>query len=316
MLAAEPETVLQAQRPRGQVALTGVGTILTRYPWAPAVRLHEEHVVYPDQSFCFLRYETGRFERPRHRHHELELTWIESGAGLRFVGDSVAPFAAQDLVLVGADVPHAWLSFYQQRAQRGVATVVQFPLRLLTCAALPELRETLPLAERAKLGLRIDGQCREALIRVLRSMREADALSRLSGLIQILALLRRHERQLMPIASSIPAGRAPRAPRRIDQVTHWIYRNLGSDLSVSEAARIAHITPAAFSRFFRREAGKTFCSYVNDVRCGEAFLKLQLSDKPVARIAYECGFGNMSHFNRQFRRRFGLTPIACRDARG
>lgn len=278
--------------------------------------MHQEHVVYPDQSFSFLRYETERFDRPRHRHHELELTWIECGAGLRFLGDSVAPFSPHDLVLVGSDVPHTWLSPDRSVAPRGVATVVQFPLRLLNAVPLPELRHAAPIAEQANRGLQIDGACRAAVTSILQSMRDADALSRLSGLLRILALLREHDADLMPIASSALTAGSAQVLRRIDQVTDWIYRNLHSDLRVAEAARIAHVTPAAFSRFFRRETGKTFSCYLNDVRCGEAFLKLQHSCKPVARIAYECGFGNMAHFNRQFRRRFGFSPRACRTRRG
>ena len=54
--------------------------------------------------------------------------------------------------------------------------------------------------------------------------------------------------------------------------------------------------------------GKAFTEYVNDLRCSEAGLRLRSSDKAVALIAHECGFETLSHFNRQFKLRMGLTP--------
>ena len=74
------------------------------------------------------------------------------------------------------------------------------------------------------------------------------------------------------------------------------------------AARLVHVSPAAFSRYFRREVGKSFTRYVNDMRCSEACLRLRGSNKAVAVIAHECGFATLSNFNRQFRVRTGLTP--------
>ena len=54
------------------------------------MRVSEEQVSHPDRTFRFLRFETDRFRGDRHRHRQLELTWIEAGVGLRFVGDDAA----------------------------------------------------------------------------------------------------------------------------------------------------------------------------------------------------------------------------------
>ena len=76
---------------------------------------------------------------------------------------------------------------------------------------------------------------------------------------------------------------------------------------------MAHVTPAAFSRYFHREVGKTFTRYLNDVRCSQACVRLRQTAKPVAVVAAECGFATLSHFNRQFRLRHGVAP---REFRG
>jgi AraC-like DNA-binding protein len=99
-----------------------------------------------------------------------------------------------------------------------------------------------------------------------------------------------------------------RDDRRIDRVLGWIHRQMAREITVAEAARVAGVTPGAFSRFFRHEVGKTFTQYINDVRCSEAGLLLRRTDKAVTIVAQECGFATMSHFNRQFRIRHGVTP--------
>lgn len=278
------------------------------------MQVPKESIVHPDESFRYLRVESHSFQRQRHRHPHLELTWIERGSGLRFLGDSVKPFAAGDLVLVGVNVPHAWQSSARGRGIAAVATVLQFPITLLELDALPELRRARPLAERARLGLLVAGEAREPVIDVLRSMNRVQASVRLAGLIRILGLLCQYEDQLAPIAASpmrIPERSG--SHDRLDRVTDWISKRAGASVTVAEAARVARVTPAAFSRFFRRESGKTFSHYVNDVRCGEACVKLHQSSKPIALIARECGFNSVAHFNRQFRRRMGLTPRAFRQ---
>jgi AraC-like DNA-binding protein len=187
--------------------------------------------------------------------------------------------------------------------------VVQFPIELFNQTLFPELMEARLLAERARVGLRIRGQCAEAVKQALGKMPAADPLRRLATLIEILSLLSAHPTELVPIAASpLRAPIAGARARQIDRVTEWVARNMGRNLRVAEAAPLAGVSPGAFPRFFRREIGKPFSAYINDVRCGEACLKLRQSAAPITVIAAECGFKSISHFNRQFRRRQGATP--------
>lgn len=283
------------------------------------MRIIEEHVAHPGESLRFLRIETDRFRGRRHRHRQLELTWIQEGVGLRYVGDSVATFGPGDLVLLGVDVPHAWVS--SGHGGRGAAaSVLQFPLALLEQPALPELGRARPLAERARLGLAIRGRSAARVVALLERMRRASAFGRLAGLVEILGQLCARPQDLAPIAAS-PGSLSPRADRRaagaqrIDRISDWVGRNMHRRLTVAEAARMARVSPASFSRFFRREAGKPFSVYVNDVRCGEACLRLRQSGAPVAQVAADCGYASISHFNRQFQRRMRTTPRRYRRLR-
>lgn len=275
------------------------------------MKVREEHVTHAGQTFRFMRFELGAFAGERHRHRQLELTWIERGTGLRFVGNSVEPFEPGDLVLLGPHVPHAWISAADRAGEPHVATVLQFSPDLLTSPGVPELQALGGLVTRAGQGLQVLGPARDALCAVLRGMPQRSDLLRLSDFIAVLGVLQAHPsclRPLMDTQPSAPAASGGDDARRVDRVLDWIHQHLDQPLTVAAAAALVHVTPAAFSRFFSREVGRSFTAYVNDVRCSEASLRLRLTDRPVAAIAQACGFETMSNFNSQFRRRLGCTP--------
>jgi transcriptional regulator GlxA family with amidase domain len=89
--------------------------------------------------------------------------------------------------------------------------------------------------------------------------------------------------------------------------------NFRDNVSHLQAARIARLSPTAFSRFFRQHIGKTFEDYVNEVRIGQVCVELQQSAESITEIALRCGYQNLANFNRRFQERLHLTP---REYRG
>lgn len=278
------------------------------------MRVSQEHVTHPDAAFRFLSLEVPAFDGPRHCHDEVELTWVLRGRGVRYVGDSAEPFEDGDLVLLGPQVPHLWAGQAPPGAPPFRGRVLQFPVALLASPLWPELHPVRPLMEWARRGLRVTGQAHARVVPVLEAMDGADPLQRLSLFVLAMRALVQHVALLEPLSATVWRGKA--APgggqARIDRVIGWIHAHLAEPLSVEEAARVAHITPAAFSRFFRRETGKTWSTYLNDVRCSEAAVRLREGSRPVAVIAQACGYPTLSHFNRAFVARFHQTPSRYR----
>lgn len=283
------------------------------------MRVEQEHIVHPERSFRLLRMTLEAFDKPRHRHAHLELTWIERGAGLRFVGNHVGPFEAGDMVLVGPHVPHTWISAREHRGEPHAFTVLQLGPALLANGAFPELAALRELPGMAACGLRVTGPAHDAVAAALLRLEAAGSeLRRFAALADVLALLAEHAHCLPPIAGAADTSPAADQPeraereRRVERVIAWIHAHFNQPLTVDAAARLVHVTPSAFSRFFRREVGKRFTDYVNDVRCSEACLLLGRSDCSVAAVAQACGFETLSNFNRQFQRRHGASPGAFR----
>lgn len=68
------------------------------------------------------------------------------------------------------------------------------------------------------------------------------------------------------------------------------------------------MTEVSFSRFFKNRSGKTFINSLNDIRLGHASRMLIDTTHSVSEIAYNCGFNNISNFNRIFKKKKGCTP--------
>jgi len=117
----------------------------------------------PEGSYGYVRCLEHGFPNPLvrwHYHEEYELHLIVQTHGKVFVGDYIGHFEPGHLVLTGPRLPHNWIS--SDVGPEGVAqrdVVLQFSDEPLRRAAelVPELRDVLPLLERARLGIEFFG---------------------------------------------------------------------------------------------------------------------------------------------------------------
>lgn len=104
---------------------------------------------------------------------------------------------------------------------------------------------------------------------------------------------------------------------RLALIKREIERHLGEPgLTVGAIARQQGVTPRYVQRLFERE-GTTFSDHVRDRRLDLAHAILSRGrdeTASISAIAYDCGFGDLSHFNRSFRKRFGQRPSDVRAA--
>jgi AraC-like DNA-binding protein len=125
-----------------------------------------------------------------------------------------------------------------------------------------------------------------------------------------------HIRDLAGVLFGLDAAheRAPNPAARLATLKDHIGRELARrDLSVETIAEAHGITPRYVQKLFETE-GTTFTAYVLEQRLEVARSMLGRWDtvRSVSAIAYEAGFGDLSYFNRSFRRRFGLPPSQFR----
>lgn len=250
-----------------------------------------------------------------HPEHEVHL--IQHGTGRYVVGDRISTFGPGQLVLVGSNLPHHWISDLEPGARIAERDVVfQFhPRWLADCQRLmPELTAVDPLLHRAARGLEFGQPVAAAAARQLVAIGAADGLERLGLILGLLDTLVRAENSQVRVLASPWAPRAADsgAADVVDDALGYIASAAGRPVTMAEAARRAGMSTSGFSRYFSRAAGQSFSDTVRKMRMAQACQLLEQTDVPVAAVAQRIGYQNLSNFNRQFRSQHGVTPTAYR----
>lgn len=111
------------------------------------------------------------------------------------------------------------------------------------------------------------------------------------------------------------AGAAPpRDQRRISRVLRYMEERAEQPLDLAELAAQAFMSKYHFLRRFRRVVGVTPYRFLLGLRMRRAAVKLCTTSMPIASIAFDAGFGDLSTFNGRFRDVFGASPSAFRRA--
>jgi len=105
-----------------------------------------------------------------------------------------------------------------------------------------------------------------------------------------------------------PQDRRARDFERLREVFSFIRKNCHEPVSLRQMARLAHLSPQYFCRFFKAVTGNTLTEYVLRMRVDLAMEFLSSSAMSVTEIAYAAGFSSHSYFDRVFKRLKGVTP--------
>jgi transcriptional regulator GlxA family with amidase domain len=102
--------------------------------------------------------------------------------------------------------------------------------------------------------------------------------------------------------------------RRVARVVRIVMEDLSQRLSRDDAARIANLEPAYFSRHFRKTIGASFTAWNRNIRIDRAKVLLAIVDMSVTEVASAVGYNDVTTFERCFRCEIGITPRQFRRA--
>ena len=89
--------------------------------------------------------------------------------------------------------------------------------------------------------------------------------------------------------------------------------NYDRGVTLGEVAKLVNMTDVSFSRFIKKRTGNTFIDTLNEIRLGHASKMLIDTTHSIAEISFNCGFNNISNFNRIFKKKKGCTPKGFRE---
>ncbi|MEO0794460.1 MAG: AraC family transcriptional regulator [Verrucomicrobiota bacterium] len=266
----------------------------------------------PGSSFTCESYDVPEFRHDYHYHPEIELTWIIESDGQRLVGDSIRPFKAGDLVLIGENLPHHFRNTCRSRAR---SICIQFKLEMFGSEFLQlrEFSEISSLLEEANRGLSFKSKTAKAVQRLMaESLNASPGPSRITRLIDALHLLS-IDRDREFLASVTYAEKInPTRIDRLQRVLNYLESHWDETVSLEDASRVAALHPQSLSRFFQKHLRMTYQEYLKRLRLGHAARALLDTNRTVTDIAFHSGFNNISNFNRHFRRVYQRTPLEYR----
>ncbi|HWQ38542.1 MAG TPA: AraC family transcriptional regulator [Burkholderiales bacterium] len=107
-----------------------------------------------------------------------------------------------------------------------------------------------------------------------------------------------------------PAGRGLVAPRAVTLATQFIHENYARDISLTDIAAAAHLSPFHLARLFKKATGRTTHQYLVEIRVNSAraLLTAGAGARSLADVAAAVGFADQSHLTRHFKRVLGMTP--------
>jgi AraC-like DNA-binding protein len=270
-----------------------------------------------EESFVVKYFDYHYYPTPWHYHPEYELVLVTESTGKRFIGDHICTFEPGNLALIGPNVPHTYQNdgvYYEPgSALRAKSIVIHFSEASLGSSffGLPEIKPITQLLEKSSMGLDITGKTNEIISEKLEQIVTLSGMRRWFCLLEMLVILS-ESKELKPICKTSFIGKNEKEAQRLCLVFDWILSNYTTDLRVTEAAAICNMSENAFSRFFAQRTRKTFSSFVTELRLNKAAKLLKENELPVTEICYECGFNNISNFNRQFLRQYEVNPVKYR----
>lgn len=266
---------------------------------------------------CFMVFDRHKtvFDFPIHYHEEFELTFIENAAGVkRVVGDNTETIGETDLVLMGTNLPHAWLGKPTKNEIVHEVTIQfhkdLFDERFLNRNQLSFVKSLLEYSSR---GVKFTAETIQNIRPRIIALSKKNGFDSVLELISILHYLSISKDMQMLVSSSFVQNYISSKSRRIETAFQYMRANYDKDITLDDIAKQVNMTEVSFSRFIKKRTGVTFVESLNNIRLGHSARLLIDTTMNISEVSFKCGFNNLSYFNRAFKKKYICTPKEFRE---
>ena len=251
-----------------------------------------------------------------HFHPEVELIHFHKGSGMQFVGDSILRFRPDDVVLVGANLPHYWRfdDVYLSDKNDDVAytTTIHFTENFWgdRFLHLPENKQLKVLLEKARRGILITGKAGQKVSKLMRKAHQTAGVHRMIALLKCLLAIAEEDQLTMLSSIGFQADLSDAENERINAIYEHTLSHFKRKIQLVEIAGIAGMTPNSFCRYFKERTGKTYSQFLTEIRVGFACKLIVENKMSIKQLCFESGFNNFSCFHKNFKQIMGKTPQA------
>lgn len=279
--------------------------------------IHEITPLSDKDCFYIADRRKTEFTYPLHSHSAFELNYIENAEGVRrIVGDSIEIIGNYDLTFIaGEELEHVWeQNTCNSKNIREITIQFSNNLFMGNLIHKNQFNSIRQLLQDAQKGVNFP---METIMRIYPILDTLSAeKSGFHAVIKLMTLL--YELSLCDTYRTLSSSSFAHIDettdsRRVRKLYEYINKNYKEEIRLEELSGVVGMTPVALSRFFKLRTGKTVVDYLIDIRLGHAARLLVDTTNSIVEICFECGFNNLSNFNRIFKKRKECSPKEFRE---
>jgi AraC-like DNA-binding protein len=279
--------------------------------------IHEITPLSDKDCFYIADRRKSEFTYPLHSHSEFEINYLENAEGVRrIVGDSVEIIGKYDLTLIaGEELEHVWEQ-HQCTSKNIREITIQFSKELFFGNLIykNQFSSIRQMFSNAQKGINFPMETIMKVYPMLDNLSvEKSGFYAVIRLLTIIYELSLCDNYRTLASSSFAHIEDNTDSRRVLKIRQYINTHYKEPIRLEELAELVGMTPVALSRFFKVRSGKTISDYLIDIRLGFAARLLADTTNSISEICYDCGFNNLSNFNRIFKKKKGCTPKEFRE---
>ncbi len=252
---------------------------------------------------------------PLHWHNEFEINYVLEGRAEFLCGEEKFISNKGDIVIIQPNVLHAIYTYgdFEQRYDTVVFSADMLGAAVSDrCAAeciRPLVNSTYGITAHITAGHQYYSEIRTA-VEIIFYCAKGDSP-------QLDMLLKSELLRLFWLLENcgdifIKAKNKPDFSEVMRPAIEYINENYCENITIQQLADIVHLSKSYFMGRFKQATGVGTIEYITQLRVKKACRLLSESGMGAAEIAFECGFRNLSNFNRQFRKAVGCTPVEYR----
>ncbi len=250
------------------------------------------------------------YEVPKHWHNEMEIIYIKKGKGLITLDFEKHYVEAGDIVVVIPGQLHSIMQLerYSMEYENIIFSTDMFIARhsdsLDNEFFVPFLSGNVQFNHLITVEDEIYPQLSACLNRaddICTTFPKGYKLAIKGYLYQFFFILYNHSEEGTDVKSNKNLD-------KIKEVIKYIETNYNEPISIDDIAGVCGFSSSHFMKFFKKAMGTSFIDYLNDYRLSMASRMLISSEDNIIDIAAQCGYDNLSYFNRIFKKKYNVTP--------
>lgn len=263
----------------------------------------------PENEALVYQYERERVLYDQlHQHSEIQISYVEQGAGTLIVGDTINDFYPGDILVLGGDVPHVFRTDTSFSEQTVVYTLFfdrnSFGKDFFN---LPDLEGCNVFFNESENGMKILSR-KKKLVKQFLKLKNQNKVEHISTLLKIINHITKAKRTAL--SSFVYKKKyTDDEGKRMKDVFNYAMENYMEIITLEEISQVANMSKNAFCRYFKKRTNKTFFQFLIEIRIENACKMIYNNpDYSISSISELCGFQNTANFNRKFKEIKGLTP--------